>query len=145
MAAYLCIRSKAIMAFEFPIRVYYEDTDAGGIVYHSNYLNFCERARTEYLRHLGIEQDTYLEHNIAFVVKTMEIDFKAAAKFNEELIVLTEVSKIKRASIEFSQTIINKVQLVVFSAKVKVASVNTQEMKPIAIPENILGVLQSAS
>lgn len=133
------------MAFEFPIRVYYEDTDAGGIVYHSNYLNFCERARTEYLRHLGIEQDTYLEHNIAFVVKTMEIDFKAAAKFNEELIVLTEVSKIKRASVEFSQTIINKVQQVVFSAKVKVASVNTQEMKPIAIPENILGVLQSAS
>ena len=133
------------MSFQFPIRVYYEDTDAGGIVYHSNYLNFCERARTEYLRHLGIEQDTYLKHNIAFVVKTMEIDFKAAAKFNEELNVISEVIKIIRASVEFSQIIMNQMQQVVFSAKVKVASVNTQEMKPIAIPENILGVLQSAS
>lgn len=133
------------MAFQFPIRVYYEDTDAGGIVYHSNYLNFCERARTEYLRHLGIEQDTYLEHNIAFVVKSMEIDFKTAAKFNDELVVNTKVINSKRASVEFSQIIMNKLQQVVFTAKVKVACVDTTQMKPMAIPEKILGVLKSAS
>jgi len=133
------------MSFSFPIRVYYEDTDAGGIVYHSNYLNFCERARTEYLRHLGIEQDSYLKHNIAFVVKSMEIDFKAAAKFNDELEVKTEVIYSKRASVGFSQTIMNKLQQIVFTAKVKVACVDTSQMKPMAIPENILGVLQSAS
>lgn len=133
------------MAFQFPIRVYYEDTDAGGIVYHANYLNFCERARTEYLRHLGIEQDTYLEHNIAFVVKSMEIDFKTAAKFNDELVVNTEVINSKRASVEFSQIIMNKLQQVVFTAKVKVACVDTTQMKPMAIPEKILGVLKSAS
>ena len=133
------------MSFVFPIRVYYEDTDAGGIVYHSNYLNFCERARTEYLRHLGIEQDTYLKHNIAFVVKSMEIDFKVAAKFNDELEVITEVINSKRASVEFSQTIINKLQQIVFTAKVKVACVDTSKMKPMAIPENILGVIKSAS
>ena len=133
------------MAFQFPIRVYYEDTDAGGIVYHSNYLNFCERARTEYLRHLGIEQDTYLKHNIAFVVKSMEIDFKTAAKFNDELVVNTKVINSKRASVEFSQIIMNKLQQVVFTAKVKVACVDTTQMKPMAIPEKILGVLKSAS
>lgn len=133
------------MAYQFPVRVYYEDTDAGGIVYHSNYLNFCERARTEYLRHLGIEQDTYLEHNIAFVVKSMEIDFKTAAKFNDELVVNTKVINSKRASVEFSQIIMNKLQQVVFTAKVKVACVDTIQMKPMAIPEKILGVLKSAS
>ena len=133
------------MAYQFPIRVYYEDTDAGGIVYHSNYLNFCERARTEYLRHLGIEQDTYLKHNIAFVVKSMEIDFKTAAKFNDELVVNTEVINTKRASVEFSQIIMNKLQQVVFTAKVKVACVDTTQMKPMATPEKILGVLKSAS
>ncbi|NVK25535.1 MAG: tol-pal system-associated acyl-CoA thioesterase [Gammaproteobacteria bacterium] len=130
------------MSFNFPIRVYYEDTDAGGIVYHANYLKFCERARTEYLRDLGIEQDAYLEHNIAFVVKSMDIDFKIAAKFNEQLLVKTKIVHIKRASVEFEQTIINKNEQLVFSAKVQVACVNTKVMKPSAIPDLILGVLK---
>ena len=132
------------MAFTFPIRVYYEDTDAGGIVYHSNYLNFCERARTEYLRDLGIEQDTYLEHNIAFVVKSMEIDFKTAAKFNDMLQVDSEITLIKKASVEFNQIITNNKGQLVFVAKVKVACINTEQMKPKAIPHNILEVLNSA-
>lgn len=133
------------MTYKFPIRIYYEDTDAGGIVYHSNYLNFCERARTEFLRKLGIEQDTYLKHNTAFVVKSMDIDFKTAAKFNDELIVETTLLKLKKASVEFSQIIINKNEQLVFTAKVQVACVNTLEMKPMAIPKVILEVLQSAS
>ena len=132
------------VSFVFPIRVYYEDTDAGGIVYHANYLNFCERARTEYLRHLGIEQDLYLKHNIAFVVRSMQIDFNSAAKFNDELEVATQVNRVKRASVEFSQVIYNKAQQVVFTAEVRIACVDTSQMKAIAIPENILEVLQSA-
>lgn len=130
------------MSFNFPVRVYYEDTDAGGIVYHANYLKFCERARTEFLRDLGIEQDTYLEHNIAFVVKSMDIDFKTAAKFNDELNVFSELTRIKKASVEFNQIITNKNEQLVFSAKVQVACVNTQVMRPTAIPELILGVLK---
>ena len=130
------------MTFNFPIRIYYEDTDAGGIVYHANYLKFCERARTEFLRELGIEQDAYLKHNIAFVVKSMDIDFKSAAKFNDELIISTTVSRLKKVSVEFEQIIKNKNEQLVFSAKVQVACVNTTVMKPMAIPELILGVLK---
>jgi acyl-CoA thioester hydrolase len=74
--------------FSWPIRVYYEDTDAGGVVYHSNYLNFMERARTEWLRHLGFEQ-TYLrdELNVIFAVHSMQIAFKKPAKFNDLLLI----------------------------------------------------------
>jgi len=131
--------------FSFPVRVYYEDTDAGGIVYHANYLKFCERARTEYLRHLGIEQDEYLKQNTAFVVKSMDIDFKVAAKFNDEITVVTEIQQVKRASVEFLQTIINKKEQPVFVAKVQVACINLQKMKPSAIPAEILEVFTSAS
>ncbi|MBU2917936.1 tol-pal system-associated acyl-CoA thioesterase [Psychrosphaera sp. F3M07] len=133
------------MSFQFPIRVYYEDTDAGGIVYHANYLNFCERARTEYLRYLGIEQDRYLKQNIAFVVKTMEIDFRHAARFNEMLTVETNIVRLKRASVEFLQQVINENEQLVFVAKVQVACINSSVMKPMAIPADILEVLQSAS
>jgi acyl-CoA thioester hydrolase len=134
-----------MLSFKLPIRVYYEDTDAGGIVYHANYLNFCERARTEYLRHLGIEQDSYLKQNIAFVVKKMEIDFRYAARFNDMLSVETIIVRIKRASVEFLQEVFNENEQLVFVAKVQVACINSSEMKPMAIPKDILEVLQSAS
>lgn len=131
--------------FKLPIRIYYEDTDAGGIVYHANYLKFCERGRTEYLRHLGIEQVEYLKQNIAFVVKSMEIDFKVAAKFNDEIVVVTQIKQIKRASVEFIQTIINNKEQSVFTAEVQVACIDLTKMKPKAIPSDILEVLKSAS
>lgn len=132
------------MVFRLPVRVYYEDTDAGGIVYHANYLKYCERARTEFLSHLGIEQDGYLKQNIAFVVKSMAIDFKFAAKFNERLQVETTLTKIKRASVEFVQQIVNQNQQLVFTATVQVACIDTASMKPNAIPTTIIEVLKSA-
>ena len=131
--------------FSLPIRVYYEDTDAGGIVYHANYLRFCERARTEYLRALGIEQDVYLKQNIAFVVKSMEIDFKLAAKFNDQLLVHTQVGRFKRASVEFLQTIVDQAERIVFVAQVQVACVDLNKMKPTALPSEITEVLKGAS
>lgn len=131
--------------FKLPVRIYYEDTDAGGIVYHANYLKFCERGRTEYLRQLGIEQDDYLKQNIAFVVKSMDIDFKVAAKFNDMIDVVTEITQIKRASVEFIQTILNNKEQPVFTAKVQVACIDLTKMRPKAIPSDILGVLQRAS
>ena len=124
-------------AFEWPVRVYYEDTDAGGVVYHSNYLNFMERARTEWLRHLGFEQ-TYLKDalNVIFVVHSMQIAFKKPAKFNDLLVVESEISKVGRGSFEFLQKIsVN--QQILTEAQVKIACVDTLNFKPTAIPEKI--------
>ncbi len=125
----------------FQIRVYYEDTDAGGIVYYANYLKFLERARTEWLRDLGIEQDKLLEHSVGFVVKRVEMDNHVAAKFNELLSISSQIVELKRASMVFEQQIINASNKCLVSAQIRVACVNLEKMKPIAIPEFILGEL----
>jgi len=133
------------MAFEFPVRVYYEDTDAGGVVYHANYLNFYERARTEFLRSLGFEQDVLLEHNTAFVVRRCELDYLISAKFNDQLLISVEVEHLKRASIVFKQKITTKEGNLLSTAQVVVVCVALEQMKPIAIPSHILKELQRAS
>ncbi|MCW9698717.1 MULTISPECIES: tol-pal system-associated acyl-CoA thioesterase [unclassified Avibacterium] len=123
--------------FSLPVRVYYEDTDAGGVVYHARYLHFFERARTDYLRALGFSQQTLLEeHNLAFVVKTMQIDYRLAAKLDDLLTVETEVSAIKGATILFLQQI-KRNDVLICSAEVKVACVDLTKMKPAAIPQEI--------
>lgn len=121
------------------IRVYYEDTDAGGIVYYANYLKFLERARTEWLREMGTEQDILLEHSIGFVVKRVEMDNHAPARFNELLCIHTEIVELKRASLVFKQIIISPKNKPLVSALITVACVNLSTMKPQAIPEQILG------
>ncbi|MGL5038347.1 MAG: tol-pal system-associated acyl-CoA thioesterase [Aeromonas sp.] len=130
--------------FEFAVRVYYEDTDAGGIVYNANYLKFMERARTEFLRAKGVEQDLLLQVGYAFVVSRTEIDFRSAARFNELLNVITQVIEVKRASLRFSQKIVATDGRLITEAMVQIACVSHPRMKPIAIPENIKGVLLSA-
>ncbi len=133
------------MIFEFPVRVYYEDTDAGGVVYHSNYLNFYERARTEFLRDLGFEQDTLLDQGLAFVVRKCELDYLVAARFNDQLIVTVEIEQLKRASIVFKQKITTIDGNLLSTALVVVVSVALEQMKPTAIPSLILEELQRAS
>ncbi|GAB3039173.1 tol-pal system-associated acyl-CoA thioesterase [Bowmanella dokdonensis] len=125
------------------IRVYYEDTDAGGIVYYANYLKFLERARTEWLRSLGIEQDSLLEQSLGFVVKRVEIDYQAAARFNELLRVESQLVELKRASLLFQQSILNHNNRSLVSAKVRVACVDLVNMRPMPIPAFILGELTS--
>ncbi|MEO9945116.1 MAG: tol-pal system-associated acyl-CoA thioesterase [Paraglaciecola sp.] len=127
------------MSFEHKIRVYYEDTDAGGIVYYANYLKFMERARTEWLRAMGTEQDILLEHSVGFVVKRVEMDNHAPARFNELLSIQTEIVELKRASLVFKQVIISPANKPLVSALIRVACVNISNMKPQAIPEKILG------
>ncbi|MGQ0443345.1 MAG: tol-pal system-associated acyl-CoA thioesterase [Methylophilaceae bacterium] len=124
--------------FNWNVRVYYEDTDGGGVVYHSNYLNFMERARTEWLRALGFEQ-TYLKDvlHVIFVVHSMQIEFKKPAKFNDLLTINSELSKIGRGSFEFLQKITGNHQLLV-QAQVKVACVGALTFKPVALPKSIL-------
>jgi len=129
---------------QFELRVYYEDTDAGGIVYYANYLKFFERARTEWLRKLNIHQSTFLEQNIGFVVRKVEMDNIASAKLDDVLVVLSKIVEIKRASMTFEQKIM-KNQQILCTAKVRIACVNLTLAKPCPIPERILGAIKSVS
>lgn len=131
------------MPHKWPLRVYYEDTDAGGVVYHSNYLNFMERARSEWLRELGFEQ-TYLKDDlhIIFVVHSMTIAFKRPARFNDLLEVTSEVEKLGHGSLVFCQKITVNNQLLV-QAQVKLACVNALTFKPSVIPKPVLLKMES--
>ncbi|TDF39912.1 tol-pal system-associated acyl-CoA thioesterase [Alteromonadaceae bacterium M269] len=120
-----------------PIRVYYEDTDAGGIVYYANYLKFFERARTEWLRELGFSQSNLLEQSVGFVVKRVEMENVAPARFDQLLEVRTEIDEVKRASLLFRQKIIDEKQKTLVNALVRVACVDLDKMKPIAIPQAV--------
>ena len=95
-----------MQVFLWPIRVYYEDTDSGGVVYHSNYLKYMERSRTEWLRARGVEQDALLQsQDILFAVKSLAIDFVKAARFNQRLWVSTHLVQLRKASLEVQQAI----------------------------------------
>lgn len=131
----------------YSVRVYYEDTDAGGIVYYANYLKFFERARTEWLRALGINQTKFLEQNIGFVVRKVEMNNIASAKLDDLLEINSTITSLKRASLVFHQQITNQAKQVICTAIVRVACVNfqshdTQRVKPVAIPESILGAFK---
>lgn len=129
--------------FQWPVRIYYEDTDAGGIVYHSNYLKYFERARTEMLRSLGVSQHQLLAEHTGFVVRHMDIDFIKGATLDEEVWVNTTVESLKRATLSFCQELVNDKQQVLCAAKVKVACVDTSKMKPKAIPSDLVTELVS--
>lgn len=128
-------------AFIWPVTIYYEDTDAGGVVYHSNYLKFFERARTEMLRSRGITQRTLLQDDIGFVVRKLEIDYIEGAKLDDSLTVMTVILQMKKATILFCQELVNPDQKVLCRATVKVACINTKLMKPTAIPLPVISEL----
>ncbi len=130
--------------FSWPISVYYEDTDAAGLVYHSNYLKFFERARTEWLRDIGISQAELSARDIAFVVKHCELDFKVAAKFEQNLIVMSKLKEMKKASMVFLQSLADENGKVYCEATVVVACITLSKMRPRAIPQNIVQELMSA-
>lgn len=120
------------------IRVYYEDTDAGGVVYYANYLNFLERARTEWFRQLGFNQsDLIKKHKIAFVVKSIQIEFHQAARLDDEIKVSCELAKRKNCSILFNQKITNEEKKIT-SAQVLIACVKVENFQPQKIPTNII-------
>jgi acyl-CoA thioester hydrolase len=124
--------------FRWPVRVYYEDTDAGGVVYHASYLAFYERARTEMLRQRHFNQQVLLEEQVAFVVRRMTIDFVAAARLDDLLEIQTEVTSMTRATMTFSQRIVNAEGKVLNEAEVLIACINPHLMKPIALPKSIV-------
>jgi len=119
------------------IRIYYEDTDAGGIVYHANYLKFCERARSEFFFQKGL---TPVVGDAQFVVRKMDCDFLSSAFFADIVEVFTEVDEIKKASMILTQEI-KRDDTVLFRTKVTV--VLAQNGKPKRIDRNIKDMLQS--
>ncbi|NTS78125.1 tol-pal system-associated acyl-CoA thioesterase [Catenovulum sp. SM1970] len=123
--------------FHFPVRVYYEDTDAGGIVYHTNYLKFYERARTEMLSALGIEQDILLKERIGFVVRRVTVDNIAPAQFNARLQVKTEITELKKVSVTFNQSVFDQGKEI-NRAEFIIASINLDTFRPVRLPENII-------
>ncbi|MGD9424134.1 tol-pal system-associated acyl-CoA thioesterase [Pantoea sp. NSTU24] len=124
--------------FRWPVRVYYEDTDAGGVVYHASYIAFYERARTEMLRQHHFSQQTLLEQQVAFVVRRMTVDYLAAARLDELLEIQSEVTSMTRATMTFTQRIVNTEGKVLNEAEVLIACINPHLMKPIALPKSIV-------
>lgn len=127
--------------FNWNIRVYYEDTDAGGIVFYANYLKFFERARTEWLRAAGVSQQLLVQtHGVIFVVKSTALDYHAPAQLDDELKVSVVVRRLGRASVQFVQEAwrINhaKPELLA-TGEIKVGCVDAQSYRPCAIPDEV--------
>jgi acyl-CoA thioester hydrolase len=135
----------SLNSYQHTVRVYYEDTDAGGIVYYANYLKFFERARTEWLRALDINQSIFLEQNIGFVVTKVVMDNKASAKLDDLLTITTTINRLKSASVVFSQQLVNQNEITLCTAEIKVACVDLSIVKPCIIPKSILGALKRVS
>lgn len=130
--------------FTFPVRIYYEDTDSGGVVYYANYLKFMERARTEWLRSLGFEQDQLIENEgVIFAVRSVTVDYNAPARFNDQLEVVTTLQKQGRASLTLLQEIRRSgesARLCVGTAKI--ASLNAESFRPTAMPQTLFQAIQ---
>lgn len=123
--------------FLWPIRIYYEDTDFGGVVYYANYLKFMERARTEWLRAEGFEQDELIENeNVIFAVRSVQADYLSPARFNEKLVVNTSVIKKGKASITVEQ-VVKREEDVLCKAIIKIACLDAKNFKPVVMPENL--------
>ena len=121
--------------FSIPTRVYWEDTDAGGVVYHAQYVAFLERARTEWVRALGYGQDGLrLDHGLVFAVRDMRIDFRRPARLDDALQVTVSLRRCRHASIVFAQTIQRDGELLV-DAQVRCAALEASTFRPRAIPE----------
>ena len=122
------------------VRVYYEDTDAGGVVYYANYLKYIERARTEHLRELGFELATIAnESGLVFVVKSVKADYLLPAFLDDTIEVQTSIELVRHASLIFAQKITNiEKNTVLFKAEVKVVSVLKNNLKPCAFPQEIM-------
>ncbi len=125
--------------FIFPVRIYYEDTDSGGVVYYANYLKFMERARTEWLRALGFEQDQLIkESRVIFAVRSVTVDYNAPARFNDQLEVVTTLQKQGRASLTLLQEIRRcGEESLLCAGTVKIASLDVDSFRPRPMPETL--------
>jgi acyl-CoA thioester hydrolase len=122
--------------FRVEVRVYYEDTDAAGIVYYANYLRFIERGRTEFLRALGHDQIVLIKEGIAFAVRSVSAEFLKPARLDDLLTIETTVAELGGAQVTFAQRILRGHELLL-DAKIRVACVDPVRGKPIRMPRPI--------
>lgn len=125
------------MEFSLAVRVYIEDTDAGGIVFYVNYLKFMERARTEWLRSLGFDKAGANLESFQFVVKSVEVEYKAPAKLDDELRVTAELLNCGGASMHIAQNVYRG-DSILCSSRVAIACVSGATLKPMRIPSEML-------
>ena len=118
------------------LRVYYEDTDAGGVVYYANYLRFMERARTEWLRLLGFEQSALMAGNIAFAARSANIEYLKPARLDDELVVVSRIASLGRAQVVFHQRIERGAELLV-EASIRIACFDPARGRAVAMPKAI--------
>jgi acyl-CoA thioester hydrolase len=124
--------------FSWPVRVYYEDTDRGGVVYHANYLKYLERARTEWLRALGFEQTALaVVHGVIFVVRSISLEYLKPARFDDALNVGVELRETGASRIAMQQYVRRGAEELV-AAQVEIACVNTMSFKPVRIPGPVI-------
>ena len=133
--------SAPLAQFFWQQRVYIEDTDAGGIVYYVNYLKFMERARTEMMRAIGFDKRAIFNQEAMFVVHSLQVDYKAAAQLDDMLQIEAHVLQLKRTSMLFQQNIYRASELLC-AAKVKIACVSKDGLRPVAMPEPLWQGLQ---
>ncbi|MGN6152385.1 MAG: tol-pal system-associated acyl-CoA thioesterase [Lysobacteraceae bacterium] len=129
--------------FSWPTRVYWEDTDAGGVVYHAQYLAFLERARTEWLRAQGWGQERLRrDYGLVFAVRAMTLDFRQPARLDDALDVGVRLAECRRASLVIAQTIDREGRRLI-DAEVRVAALAASTFRPMAIPDDLLSMLRS--
>jgi len=121
--------------FSLPVRVYFQDTDAGGVVYHANYLNFMERARTEWLRTYGYSNAGLMkEFGVVFVVRSLKLDYLKPALLDDMLSVTAQIKDIGRSRISLLQTVLREAEILV-EAEVHLVCVSVDSFKPVSVPE----------
>jgi len=141
------LQGMKLTQFVWPVRVYYEDTDSGGVVYYANYLKFMERARTERLRALGFEQDRLRQdQGVLFTVHSVQVDFMRPARFNDALEVSADISEQRRASLMFAQQVRRSGEReVLCQGHIRIACVDAVSFKPVPIPDVIRSELTRVS
>lgn len=129
--------------FAFPVRIYWEDTDAGGVVYHARYVGFLERARSEWMRGFGWGQRSMgQELGVIFAVRAMQVDFRKPARLDDALQVTVELVQLGRASLRFVQRIHRDTELLL-EAEVKIAALGAEDFRPRPIPDDVHARLQA--
>ncbi len=131
--------------FVWPVRVYYEDTDAGGVVYYANYLKFMERARSEWLRKLGFEQDRLVQQDgVVLIVHHVSVDYLKPGRFNDLLDVSVRILRRGRASLELAQEVTRQPGELLCTGMVRVVCVDAVDLRPCALPANLLKEIKLA-
>ena len=133
-----------LFVYSFPVRVYFENTDAGGVVYHAEYLKFLERARTEWLRHLGFDHHVLArDHRALFVVSSAAIDFARAARLDDTLAVSVRLESLGKVRCVFAQEVRRDDEVLV-RARITVACVTGEAFKPVEIPDPLRRKMEAA-